>query len=200
MCRSRARVTGALASPPEFLVALGIVDEPYYAQYVALAVSGAVTSAVAAVDDLQQLYDDVAHAGTRPTPSGSQTSTATVLARATRTPEHLERDVQPWFEELPAVERLLCGRLIIRQLARGSERASLRTRYGPKGSVEIARMRAVQIYAFGVAIVAMALAFAGFASAAVAFFVLLAVLVVALAWRGWIAAQEGRRWRAEHPP
>ncbi len=66
-------VTGALASLPEFLVALGIVDEPYYAQYLALAVGGAVTTAVAAlVDDLQQLYDDAAHAGTRPTPSGSQ--------------------------------------------------------------------------------------------------------------------------------
>lgn len=102
------------------------------------------------------------------------------------------------LRSLPAIERLFCGPLNIRQLDYGSRREKELEIYGPKGSVLLCSARAIETYALGFAVMAMGFAIAGMARVAIAIFIILCLVATFAVIRSVNAGNYGRQWRDEH--
>lgn len=106
--------------------------------------------------------------------------------------------VRAAYENVPWLERRVSGWIILRMLNRNPRRVRELERYGPRGAVGLARLRAVQVWVviLFVPIVAPSIAF----GPPNAFWLLLAVIVVVGATSIFArrVANEGKRWRSDH--
>lgn len=107
----------------------------------------------------------------------------------------ISEDPLSLVSRLPRLERTFLGPLIRRQLTRGGRRRRELERYGPAGAVDLCRVRALQVYMLGFAVLATVLAVTGFGIEAALIFGLMVLLAVAAISRAIRGAAEGRRWR-----
>jgi hypothetical protein len=100
------------------------------------------------------------------------------------------------LDSLPAAERLICGRLVMRQLRYGPQTERLLKKYGPEGTVQLCGARAFGqlLLAFGV--IAVGLSLAGQEAAAGVCFIPVLILFVLGMIRTVSAGVAGRRWRS----
>jgi hypothetical protein len=107
-----------------------------------------------------------------------------------------ESELRAGLESLTLVERLLCRRLIVRQL-RVSPRVGRDLRdFGPTGLVRISSARALQLFVFVLVVVAVALSFAEVGPAAhIIIWTLILLLGAFVIVRSISAAREAKRYR-----
>lgn len=110
----------------------------------------------------------------------------------------LDPAVRMEYERVPWLERKASGWLILRVLNRNPRRARELERYGPKGAVGLARMRAFQGWGYPVFVLTAVVAVALGPGDAFWVFLILFALCVGIFITGLGAAREGRRWRADH--
>ena len=110
--------------------------------------------------------------------------------------ERLDRAARALYEGLPWLERVVCGRLIVRQMLVEPKRERERERYGLKGSLLLCRGRCLQLYGLAFLLAIGALSVAGEQRAALV--ALVVGLVDVLMGIGFATrpAREGRRWRS----
>ncbi len=96
---------------------------------------------------------------------------------------------------LTSVERLICTRLIDRQLFHGGRTERDLAKYGLDGTVKLCSARAMQAYVYVVALVGVVLAVTGAIQAAVAVLIVLRMIFLMFLARCVSAARTGRRWR-----
>jgi hypothetical protein len=96
---------------------------------------------------------------------------------------------------LTSAERILYGRLMVRQLNQPGT-ARLLKRYGPAGVVQIVSARAMNVSLVLLVVVAVVFAAAGQGVVAGTLFAVGSLLLVAVCVRSASAARLGRRWRA----
>jgi hypothetical protein len=118
-------------------------------------------------------------------------------ARSYRSPD--QRYGQEALGSLTRAERVVCGRLILRQLDRAPRIHQELRKYGPEGTVRLCSARAFGIYELVLVAVAVALAVSGQELAGL-LFVILFLLAGALGMMRLVsAAKAGRRWRSAGP-
>ncbi|HEV8529201.1 MAG TPA: hypothetical protein VGS60_16905, partial [Actinomycetes bacterium] len=107
-----------------------------------------------------------------------------------------ESEMRAGLESLTLIERLLCRRLIVRQL-RLSPRAARDLRdFGPTGLIKISSARALQLFVFVLVVVAVALSFAQISPpAAITIWTLILVMSAFVLVRSFTAAREAKRYR-----
>ena len=112
--------------------------------------------------------------------------------------DNLDPGVRDAYHAVTWLERKASGWLILRFLNRNPRRDNELRRYGPRGAVDLARMRAMQgwLVILFVPAVAVSIAF-GFPTLIWVFLVLVLLAVVGLR-AALRAAREGRRWRSQH--
>ena len=108
----------------------------------------------------------------------------------------LDPRVRDAYEEVPLLERKASGWLILRGLTRNPTRARELERYGPRGAVGLARMRAMQGWGYIVFVPVVALSFV--LPDALWLVILIGIPFLGVVIFGVRAASEGRRWRSEH--
>jgi uncharacterized membrane protein len=96
---------------------------------------------------------------------------------------------------LPEAQRLLLGRLILRQLAQ-SRIVKEFVRYGLEGTMKLCTARALSVYVGVFGIVGLTVAIVGSTVAAIPFIVLLVITGFLAAKVAISAEASGRRWRA----
>lgn len=100
---------------------------------------------------------------------------------------------------LTSAERILYGRLMVRQLSQPGT-ARLLERYGPIGVAQIVSARAMNVGLVLLVVVAVIFAVAGQGVVAGTLFAICTLLLVAVCVRSASAARLGRRWRAGSGP
>ena len=107
-----------------------------------------------------------------------------------------ESEMRVGLESLTLIERLLCRRLIVRQL-RVSPRGGRDLRwFGPTGLVKISSARALNVFIFVLGVVAVALSFTQVGPAAhITVWTLILLLLALVIVRSLSAAREGKRYR-----
>jgi len=107
-----------------------------------------------------------------------------------------ESEMRAGLESLTLIERLLCRRLIVRQL-RLSPRVGRDLRdFGPTGLVKISSARALQLFVFVLGVVGVALSFAQVSPAAlIIIWTLILLLLAFVIVRSFTAAREAKRYR-----
>jgi hypothetical protein len=107
-----------------------------------------------------------------------------------------ESEMRVGLESLTLMERLLCRRLIVRQL-RVSPRVGRDLRdFGPTGLVKLSSARALKVFLFVLGVVAVALGFAQVSPAAlITVWTLILLLLVFVIVRSLTAAREAKRYR-----
>jgi hypothetical protein len=96
---------------------------------------------------------------------------------------------------LPKAERLLLGRLILRQLAQAGIVKEF-VRYGLDGTMKLCVARALSVYVLVFGIVGLTIAIVGSTVAAIPFIVLLVITGLLAAIVAISAEPTGRKWRA----
>jgi hypothetical protein len=97
---------------------------------------------------------------------------------------------------LPRIERVICGPLIRRQLARNPRAEREIAKYGPAGEVRLCSARALGICMYPVIFMVIGLSLAGANVAAGVAMVLVVVLSIFAISRVFSASAAGRRWRS----
>ena len=107
-----------------------------------------------------------------------------------------ESELRAGLESLTLIERLLCRRLIVRQL-RFSRRVERDLRdFGPIGLIKISSARALNVYVFVLGVVAVALSFTQVSPAAhITIWTLILLTLAFVIVRSFTAAREGKRYR-----
>ena len=94
-------------------------------------------------------------------------------------------------------ERVLCGRLVLRQATVEPRAARELNRYGPAGVAHLRSARGFSVYVIILGIVGVVLALIGTNAVAATFLGLAWVGVMLVVWRATVAGKEGRAWRRE---
>jgi hypothetical protein len=98
---------------------------------------------------------------------------------------------------LSAAERVICGRLVMRQLRHGGPSTDLALKkYGPDGTVRLCSARAFGQLVLAVGVLAVGLSLAGQETAAGVCLIPVLVLAVLAVIRAVSAGVAGRRWRS----
>jgi hypothetical protein len=100
------------------------------------------------------------------------------------------------LDSLPAAERLVCGRLVMRQLRYGPQTERLLKKYGPEGTVRLCSARAFGQLELAFVVPVLGLSLAGEQAAAGVCSIPILVLLVLLVMRAVSAGIAGRRWRS----
>lgn len=104
---------------------------------------------------------------------------------------------QAALRSLTAIERMMCTRLIARQLVLRPHIQTEIARYGIEGAVRYCSGRAMGIYVVPLGVIGVAFAFAGLGQVAVPAFILIFVVFVLTLARFRSAASSAKRWRHE---
>jgi hypothetical protein len=99
------------------------------------------------------------------------------------------------FESLWAIERLVSGRLITRQLRLNPRRDREIAKYGPEGAVRLCAARAIFTWMLPIGVAALALALVGNDRASGVLFAVLGLAFLLMLLRNLRAAASARRWR-----
>ena len=100
------------------------------------------------------------------------------------------------LSSLTRAERVLCGRLIRRQVERGPRVQQTLAKYGPEGTARLCSARALWLFEVIFGVVAAALSIAGQGRAAAPFVVLFLLTFELAVMRFISAGKAGRRWRS----
>ena len=100
------------------------------------------------------------------------------------------------LRSLPAVERRLCGPLILRQVDRGPWTPREVEKYGPEGCIRLCSCRAMQVYTYPIIIVGVGFSVAGISSAEIVSIIVLLTVGALGIVRAISASKAGREWRA----
>ncbi|MFZ6002475.1 MAG: hypothetical protein ACOYXM_00945 [Actinomycetota bacterium] len=129
-------------------------------------------------------------------PTGQSTH-ATTRAGGDARPEASRADVLEWVPTLPRVERFFCGWLIRRQATHDPRFPQHVERYGPRGTLELLRGKAIHFYIFGLAIAAVVATIASPKPVGIGFLALMGLLGILEFYRLRVAVRTGRRWSSE---
>lgn len=104
-------------------------------------------------------------------------------------------DVRAALRSLTAIERVLCTRLIVRQLTNSARIQRVVDEWGAEGAVRLCSSRALFFYLLPIGVIAVLFAVAGVGVVAVTAYVFLVFLLAGGIGRAASAASSGRRWR-----